>query len=166
MLTAREARQADQGGGAQVTITGNTFEVRQERRHRRHCGRRSTGGPGWHRWEGCGSAAADYLPGGGRRRGAGTPVTPAGYQWAHEAAIETGDGGPTGDPNFLAGKGWGAPPCTTASCPPRRTRFVAGGGHQPLALHLEQLERWVDKGTVVRWMVSGTPVNAAVLLEG
>lgn len=30
VLTAREARQADQGGGAQVTITGNTFEVRQE----------------------------------------------------------------------------------------------------------------------------------------
>ena len=30
MLTAREARQADQGGGAQVTITGNTFQVRQE----------------------------------------------------------------------------------------------------------------------------------------
>ena len=30
VLTAREARQADQGGGAQVTITGNTFQVRQE----------------------------------------------------------------------------------------------------------------------------------------
>ena len=30
VLTAREVRQADQGGGAQVTITGNTFEVRQE----------------------------------------------------------------------------------------------------------------------------------------
>lgn len=30
VLTAREARQADQGGGARVTITGNTFQVRQE----------------------------------------------------------------------------------------------------------------------------------------
>lgn len=30
VLTAREARQADQGGGAQVTVTGNTFQVRQE----------------------------------------------------------------------------------------------------------------------------------------
>ena len=30
VLTAREARQANQGGGAQVTITGNTFQVRQE----------------------------------------------------------------------------------------------------------------------------------------
>ena len=40
-----------------------------------------------------------------------------------------------------------------------------GAGTNPW-LYLEQLERWVDKGTVVRWMVSGTPVNAAVLLEG
>lgn len=31
VLTAREARQArPQGGGARVTITGNTFQVRQE----------------------------------------------------------------------------------------------------------------------------------------
>ena len=30
VLTAREARQADQGGGAQVIITGNAFQVRQE----------------------------------------------------------------------------------------------------------------------------------------
>ena len=40
-----------------------------------------------------------------------------------------------------------------------------GAGTNPW-LYLEQLERWVDRGTVVRWLVSGTPVNAAVLLEG
>ncbi|UQT47499.1 hypothetical protein M5E87_21365 [Flavonifractor plautii] len=55
------------------------------------------------------------------------PVTPSSYQWPHEAAIETVTVDQLGISTSLAGKGWGAPPCTTASCPPRRTRFCRRG---------------------------------------
>ena len=39
-----------------------------------------------------------------------------------------------------------------------------GAGTNPW-VYLEQLEKWSDAGTVLRFVVSGTPVNAAVLLD-
>ena len=39
-----------------------------------------------------------------------------------------------------------------------------GAGTNPWG-YLEQLEKWSDAGTVLRFVVSGTPVNAAVLLD-
>ncbi len=93
------------------------------------------------------------------------PVTPAGYQWAHEAAIETVTVDQLGDPNF-GGKGDGSTTLHDCLLPAQAYPFLSPGAGTNPWLYLEQLERWVDKGTVVRWMVSGTPVNAAVLLEG
>jgi len=94
------------------------------------------------------------------------PVTPAGYQWAHEAAIETVTVDQLGDLNFFGGKRMGSTTLHDCLLPAQAYPFLSPGAGTNPWLYLEQLERWVDKGTVVRWMVSGTPVNAAVLLEG
>ena len=94
------------------------------------------------------------------------PVTPAGYQWAHEAAIETVTVDQLGDLNFFGGKKMGSTTLHDCLLPAQAYPFLSPGAGTNPWLYLEQLERWVDKGTVVRWLVSGTPVNAAVLLEG
>lgn len=94
------------------------------------------------------------------------PVTPAGYQWAHKAAIETVTVDQLGDLNFFGGKRMGSTTLHDCLLPAQAYPFLSPGAGTNPWLYLEQLERWVDKGTVVRWMVSGTPVNAAVLLEG
>lgn len=94
------------------------------------------------------------------------PVTPSSYQWAHEAAIETVTVDQLGDLNFFGGKRMGSTTLHDCLLPAQAYPFLSPGAGTNPWLYLEQLERWVDKGTVVRWMVSGTPVNAAVLLEG
>lgn len=94
------------------------------------------------------------------------PVTPASYQWPHEAAIETVQVDQLGDLNYFGGKKMGSTTLSDCILPAQAYPFLApGAGTNPWA-YLEQLERWVDAGTVVRWIVSGTPVNAAVLIEG
>ena len=94
------------------------------------------------------------------------PVTPSSYQWAHEAAIETVTVDQLGDLNFFGGKRMGSTTLHDCLLPAQAYPFLSPGAGTNPWLYLEQLERWVDKGTVVRWLVSGTPVNAAVLLEG
>ena len=94
------------------------------------------------------------------------PVTPSSYQWAHEAAIETVTVDQLGDLNFFGGKRRGSTTLHDCLLPAQAYPFLSPGAGTNPWLYLEQLERWVDKGTVVRWLVSGTPVNAAVLLEG
>ena len=94
------------------------------------------------------------------------PVTPAGYQWPHEAAIETVTVDQLGDLNFFGGKRMGSTTLHDCLLPAQAYPFLSPGAGTNPWLYLEQLERWVDRGTVVRWLVSGTPVNAAVLLEG
>ena len=91
------------------------------------------------------------------------PVTPAGYQWAHEAAIETVTVDQLGDLNFFGGKRMGSTTLHDCLLPAQAYPFLSPGAGTNPWLYLEQLERWVDRGTVVRWLVSGTPVNAAVL---
>ena len=94
------------------------------------------------------------------------PVTPSSYQWAHEAAIETVTVDQLGDLNFFGGKRMGSTTLHDCLLPAQAYPFLSPGAGTNPWLYLEQLERWVDRGTVVRWLVSGTPVNAAVLLEG
>ncbi len=145
MLTAREARQADQGGGAQVTITGNTFQVRQESDidaiaealYRK---------PGWHRWEGAVVLRLiTFL-----EEAAGVelvlPVTPSSYQWAHEAAIETVTVDQLGISTFWRER-MGSTTLHDCLLPAQAYPFLSPGGDKPW-LYLEQLERWVDRG---RW---------------
>ena len=94
------------------------------------------------------------------------PVTPSSYEWPHEAAIETVTVDQLGDLNFFGGKKMGSTTLHDCLLPAQAYPFLSPGAGTNPWLYLEQLERWVDKGTVVRWLVSGTPVNAAVLLEG
>lgn len=94
------------------------------------------------------------------------PVTPAGYEWPHEAAIETVTVDQLGDLNFFGGKKMGSTTLWDCILPARAYPFLSPGARTNPWAYLEQLERWVDGGTVLRWLVSGTPVNAAVLLEG
>lgn len=94
------------------------------------------------------------------------PVSPAAYQWPHEAAIETVTVDQLGDLNFFGGKKLGQTTLSDCILPAQAYPFLSpGAGTNPWA-YLEQLEKWIDKGTVVRFLVSGTPVNAAVLIEG
>ena len=90
------------------------------------------------------------------------PVTPSSYQWAHEAAIETVTVDQLGDLNFFGGKRMGSTTLHDCLLPAQAYPFLSPGAGTNPWLYLEQLERWVDRGTVVRWLVSGTPVNAAV----
>ena len=132
VLTAREARQADQGGGAQVTITGNTFEVRQESDI-----------------DAIAEALYRKLPAGTDGRGAVVlrlitfleeaagvelvlPVTPSSYQWAHEAAIETVTVDQLGDLNFFGGKRMGSTTLHDCLLPAQAYPFLSpGAGTNP-----------------------------------
>lgn len=94
------------------------------------------------------------------------PVSPSSYQWSHDAAIETVRVDQLGDLNFFGGKKMGTTTLRDCILPARPYPFLSPGAGTNPWTYLEQLEKWVDRGTVVRWLVSGTPVNAAVLLEG
>lgn len=94
------------------------------------------------------------------------PVTPSSYQWPHEAAIETVTVDQLGDLNFFGGTKMGSTTLTDCILPAHDYPFLSPGAGTNPWVYLEQLEKWTDKGTVLRFLVSDTPVNAAVLLEG
>ena len=94
------------------------------------------------------------------------PVTPATYSWAHEAVIEAVTVDQLGDLNFWGGKRMGRTTLSDCLLPAHAYPFLSPGAGTNPWVYLEQLERWCDAGTVVRFLVSGTPANAAVLIEG
>lgn len=92
------------------------------------------------------------------------PVTPSAYSWAHANQVETIRLDQIGEINLPGGALMGS--CTLqAMLPARLYSFCAPGSVANPYVYLEQLERWSDEGTVVRWLVSGTPVNAPCLIE-
>lgn len=94
------------------------------------------------------------------------PVTPASYSWTHDAVIETVTVDQLGDLNFWGGKKMGSTKLTDCILPAHQYPFLSPGAGTNPWVYLQQIETWVDRGTVVRFLVSGTPVNAAVLVEG
>ena len=94
------------------------------------------------------------------------PVTPASYSWAHEAVIETVTVDQLGDLNFFGGRRMGRTTLSGVLLPAQAYPFLSPGASVNPWVYVEQIERWCDNGTVVRLLVSGTPVNAAVLVEG
>lgn len=94
------------------------------------------------------------------------PVTPSGYEWPHEAVIQQVTVDQMGDLNFFGGRRMGSTTLRDCILPAQAYPFLSPGAGTDPWVYLEQLERWIDGGTVVRWLVSGTPVNTAVLLEG
>ena len=92
------------------------------------------------------------------------PVMPSAYQWTHGVNMETVAINQLGDLVFPGGKKLHA---ETVECllPANAYPFLEpGAGVNPFA-YVEQLERWCDGRTVLRYIVAGTPLNAAVLIE-
>lgn len=93
------------------------------------------------------------------------PVTPAGYDWARQAAIQVVAVDRLGDVNLFGGKKLAS---TVLACllPAQAYPFLSPGASTDPWSYVDQLGHWVETGTVLRFLVSGTPVNEAVLLEG
>lgn len=92
------------------------------------------------------------------------PVTPPSYEWNHANQVESIQLDQIGEITLPGGKLMGS--CTLeALLPARIYSFCNPGTNSNPYIYLERLERWSDKGTPVRWIVSGTPTNALVLIE-
>lgn len=93
------------------------------------------------------------------------PVTPSSYSWEHANRVETIQLDQLGEINLPGGALMGSCTLSDVLLPARLYSFCNPGAVANPYIYLEQLERWSDAGTVVRWLVSGTPTNAQVLLE-
>ena len=92
------------------------------------------------------------------------PVSPSSYSWEHANRVETVQLDQLGELNLPGGRVMGR--CTLECLLPAQLYpFCNPGALDNPYIYLEQLERWSDKGTVVRFLVSGTPSNASVLIE-
>lgn len=93
------------------------------------------------------------------------PVTPPGYTWSHPNRVETIQLDQIGEINLPGGAVMGSCTLDKVLLPARLYSFCNPGAVANPYVYLEQLERWSDEGAVVRFLVSGTPVNAPVLIE-
>lgn len=93
------------------------------------------------------------------------PVTPASYEWEHANRVESIQLDQIGEINLPGGKLMGRCTLSDVLFPARLYSFCNPGASATPYVYLEQLERWCDAGAPVRWMVSGTPTNARVLIE-
>lgn len=92
------------------------------------------------------------------------PVTPASYTWDRGNEVETIHLDQIGEIN-LPGKALMGSCTLDVLLPARLYSFCSPGAVANPYLYLEQLERWSDAGTPVRFLVSGTPTNAQVLID-
>lgn len=93
------------------------------------------------------------------------PVTPSSYEWSHGNRVESIQLDQIGEINLPGEKLMGSCTMSDVLFPARLYSFCNPGAAPTPYVYLEQLERWSDSGTVVRWIVSGTPTNASVLIE-
>ena len=92
------------------------------------------------------------------------PVTPPSYTWDRGNRVETIQLDQIGEVNLPGATMMGS--CTLEVILPARLYSFCNPGTVPNPyIYLEQLERWSDAGTPVRFLVSGTPTNALVLIE-
>ena len=92
------------------------------------------------------------------------PVTPPSYTWDRGSRVETVQLDQIGEVNLPGAAMMGS--CTLEVMLPARLYSFCNPGTVPNPyIYLEQLERWSDAGTPVRFLVSGTPTNALVLIE-
>lgn len=91
------------------------------------------------------------------------PVTPKEYQVEHGRKQNTVTLHTVGDVSY-AGPAVLLDEEAEFLLPARPYAFCQPGAVLDPFVYLEKLERWSDAGTVLRWVVSGTPVNAAVRL--
>lgn len=93
------------------------------------------------------------------------PVTPSGYTWNRPNRVETIQLDQIGEINLPGGTMMGSCTLDNVLLPAKLYSFCNPGAVANPYVYLEQLEIWSDNGTVVRWIVSGTPVNAPVLID-
>lgn len=93
------------------------------------------------------------------------PVTPARYFWRHPAKLETVSLDQLGESTLHGGYAMGDCTLEDVLLPAQLYPFCVPGARAAPYEYLETLERWCDKGAQLQWMVSGTPVNASVILE-
>lgn len=92
------------------------------------------------------------------------PVTPGSYAWENGIHVETVTIDQLGDLHMAGRK---ALDTRKVEClfPARRYPFCEPEAKTEPFWYLEWFERRCQAGTVLRYIVSGTPLNAAVLLE-
>lgn len=93
------------------------------------------------------------------------PVTPSGYEWARRAVIETVDVDQLGAIHLFGGRDMTSATLRGCILPAHAYSFLSPGASTDPWTYVDQLGRWVEAGTVLRYLVSDTPVNEAVLLE-
>ena len=93
------------------------------------------------------------------------PVTPSGYEWASRASIETVAVDQLGDLNLFGGTRMAQTTLRDCLLPAQEYPFLSPGEAADPWRYVQRLEQWISSGTPVRFIVSGTPVNAEVLIE-
>ena len=93
------------------------------------------------------------------------PVTPSGYEWASRASIETVAVDQLGDLNLFGGTRMAQTTLRDCLLPAQEYPFLSPGEVADPWRYVQRLGQWISSGTPVRFIVSGTPVNAEVLIE-
>lgn len=93
------------------------------------------------------------------------PVTPASYSWLHHNTVETVSLDQIGEVNLGGVRRMGSATLKNCLFPAQMYPFCVSGATADPWHYLMQLERWIDAKTTVRFLVSGTPTNALVLIE-
>ena len=93
------------------------------------------------------------------------PVTPAQYFWRHPTKIEVVSLDQIGDASLHGGYALGDCTLEDVLLPAQQYPFMVPGGRADPYGYLYDLQVWCDTGAKLQWIVSGTPVNASVLLE-
>ncbi|QNL45711.1 LysM peptidoglycan-binding domain-containing protein [Oscillibacter hominis] len=93
------------------------------------------------------------------------PVTPSTYSWTHHNTVETVSLDQTGEVNLGGVRRMGSTTLKSCLFPAQLYPFCVSGAVADPWHYLMQIERWIDAKTTVRFLVSGTPTNALVLIE-
>lgn len=93
------------------------------------------------------------------------PVTPEKYSWRHPNRVETVRLDQLGEINLPGGARMGACTLEDVLLPAQRYPFCVPGARADPQGYLQQLEAWSDRGTQLRWIVSGAGINVCVMIE-
>ena len=93
------------------------------------------------------------------------PVTPARYFWRHPTKIEVVSLDQLGEATLHGGYKMGDCTLENVLLPAQQYPFMVPGSRAAPYEYLYDLEVWCDKGAQLQWIVSGTSVNASVLIE-
>ena len=93
------------------------------------------------------------------------PVTPARYFWRHPTKLETVSLDQLGEATLHGGYKMGDCTLEDVLLPAQQYPFIVPGGRVDPYGYLYDLEVWCDTGAQLQWIVSGTSVNASVVIE-